>query len=307
MSYDLIDKAIEPSKLSAKMRTAVNAALERGQYVLQPKYDGVNGVLDITTTGEVTLRSRTGETIRSCQHIIDAASRTQLPAGRYFGELYAFGTPHHVISGLARQHDPAWGLVFMLFDYITPAEVEQLCSLTPYLQRYHNVLRLLPDAVSGPIFACDLFPSPASATIELLLERTPAMLSALRARGGAYDGLMVKLTAAPLTLGGSGSDGRSLKLKPRATADLLVVGTYPGEGKFAGQDGGIVVSMDGTPTGPTCKVGTGFDGTARHLSNLIGRIVEVTYLDVTKAKKLREPAFIAVRHDKNQPDNLLGE
>ena len=312
MSYDLIDKAIEPSKLSAKVRKLVNAELEAGRYLLQPKYDGVNGVLDVSLTGVSTIRSRTGETLLSCAHIAYAASAALLPAGRYFGEVYAFNTTHHAISGLARQHDPAPALVFMCFDYITSIELAAGGTALSYKSRLKQLEYMMHERnVAGPIFMADNFPAPASATIELLLERTPAMLSALRSRGGAYDGLMVKLAAAPFTLGGSGSDGRALKLKPRATADLLVVGTYPGEGKYEGMMGGIIVSLDGTPTGPTCKVGTGFNDDERNpciVSNAwTGKIVEVSYLDVTKAKKLREPAYLGQRHDKLQADNLLGE
>lgn len=307
MSYDLIDKAIEPGKLSTKARKLVNDALEAGRFLLQPKYDGVNGVLDVSPTGGSTIRSRTGETLLSCAHIVDAANAAMLPAGRYFGEVYAFNTPHHKISGLARQHDPAPALVFMCFDYITSVELAAGGTDVPYSRREDRLACLMiRRKMAGPIFLADGFPAPATATIELLLERTPAMLAALRQRGGAYDGLMLKLTDAPFTLGGSGSDGRSLKLKPRATADLLVVGTYPGEGKYEGMMGGIIVSLDGTPTGPTCKVGTGFDD-AQRAPGIVwtGKIVEVTYLDMTKAKKLREPAFLGERHDKLQADNLL--
>lgn len=317
MSYALIAKAVEPSKLSAKTRALLGGALAADQCVLEPKYDGCNAVLDIIDhrgSGDnfrsIGMQSRTGEQVRSTQHIARAAASAVLLPGRYFGEVWHPSWPFRKISGAFRRHEDAPELVFMLFDYIDAGEVAAGGSTLPLNLRRERLLDLA-GGLRGPIQVADRFPLPAGCTLDELLERTPAMLQALRGRGGAYDGLMLKQLHLGLKLGSSGSDGACVKLKPRASADLLCVGTYPGEGKYEGMMGGIIVSLDGTPTGPTCKVGTGFDDKDRTRCIVSdpwqGKTVEVTYLELTEANKLREPAFIAVRFDKNQPDNLLEE
>lgn len=315
MNYELIHRAVEPSKVGKAARKLLDDALAMGRYVLQPKYDGVNAVLDITEDRGLhsfQLRTRTGENIRSCLHIISAAATARLPAGRYFGEVWHPTHKHHVISGLARQHDLAPDLVFMAFDYIEPAAVHCGWTTTSYEDRYAalwNILR--PCDVSGCIQLADLFPTPGPAymTLEKLIDRTPAMLDALRQRGGDYDGLMLRPLDYGLTLGSSGSDGALVKLKPRKTADLLVVGTYAGKGKHLGRMGGVIVSLDGTSYGPTCEVGSGFSDDERGRCIVsdpwVGKVIEVTYLELTKARKLREPAYQGVRFDKDKPDNLL--
>lgn len=315
MSYDLIHKAVEPTKVGKAARQLLDSVLASGFYYLQPKYDGVNAVLDITKGDGVTgyrLRTRTGEDIKSCLHIIGTAANAKLPAGRYFGEVWHPTHKHHVISGLARQHDHAPDLVFMAFDYLSPYAVAAGFTDHAYLSRYGE-LREIMSYVGGDaartLQLADMYPTPGPTTLDTLIDRTPDMLYALRQRGGDYDGLMLRPWAYGLVLGASGSDGALVKLKPRATADLLVVGTYPGKGKHLGRTGGLIVSLDGNPNGSDfCEVGTGLSDAERALGfHWVGKIVEVTYLELTKAKKLREPAFIGIRTDKNQPDNLLGE
>lgn len=305
MNYPLIHRAVEPSKIAKRSRVALDAALADGDYVLQPKYDGVNGVLDVYDEG-IELRTRTGELVPSCAHIEQAAAR--LPHGRYFGEIWATQRKHTEINGAARQHAPAPWLNFVAFDHITPQEVAVGLSL----RQYHARFDILSDALDddGSICITEVLSEPGtSATLEYLQGLTPAILAELRGRGGAYDGLICRPVNYCLELGHSGNDGAIIKLKPRATADLLVVGTYPGKGKHEGRMGGVIVSLDGTPTGPTCEVGTGFSDAERERCIVTdpwpGKTIEVTYLELTKAGKLREPAYQSVRFDKNKPDNLL--
>lgn len=305
MTYALIQKAIEPGKLSAKVRAAVDAELAAGRYVVQPKYDGVNGVLDVgMREGDPLLRTRTGELVPSCQHIEQAAKA--LPPGRYFGEIWQARTPHAVINGMARQHGPAPDLVFVAFDHITPEEVRGGGTAVPYSTRLRALEDVLDDR--GPI--CGTFGVAAAwpRSLEDLLTFTPRWLEARReVSTSAYDGLILRLTESGLKLGSSGSDGAIIKLKPRATADLLVVGHFPGKGKYEGLLGGLIVSLDGHPEGPQCAVGSGFSDTMRDSAGegFVGKIIEVAYLELTAAKKLREPSFIGFRTDKLKPDNLM--
>ncbi len=307
-SYALIHRAIEPSKIAKRDLAGLQGELADGNYVLQPKYDGVNGVLDVGSDSKgwpfARLRTRTGEAVPSCQHIELAA--LELPPGRYFGEIWKVQTPHTKINGAARQHDPAPWLTFVAFDYLNPADVKCGRSELSYEDRFTLLGEILDE--DGTICITEVLSCRLGTDLGALQQATPVLLAELRARGGAYDGLICRPTAYGLELGHSGNDGAIIKLKPRASADLLCVGTFAGKGKYAGMTGGLIVSLDGTPDGPTCEVGTGLDDKQRQGGILFaGKIVEVEYLELTAKGKLREPSFKSVRHDKQQADNLIGE
>lgn len=84
-----------------------------------------------------------------------------------------------------------------------------------------------------------------------------------------------------------------LKVKPKASYDVLVTGMIEGEGKHKGRLGAFM-----TPMG---KVGTGFTDQERQYfwnsKDPIGTI-EVECMGLTPAGKFRHPRFIRVRFDK---------
>lgn len=95
------------------------------------------------------------------------------------------------------------------------------------------------------------------------------------------------------------------KWKPFDTADLKVVDVVPGEGKFAGMVGALVVALfDGTVV---CNVSGMTDEERRQMSidSPIGKIVEVKYQYVASQGKLRHGQFVRIRDDKNTPDFSL--
>lgn len=95
---------------------------------------------------------------------------------------------------------------------------------------------------------------------------------------------------------------RWLKVKPEETYDVPVTGVVEGTGKNAGRLGALV-----TPMG---EVGTGFTDEERtmawdwHLGRLgeewplIGSIVEVSCMHLTREGKFRHPRFVRFRLDK---------
>lgn len=315
-SYTLIHRAVEPGKLSGKTRKLVDAALAAGRCVLEPKYDGCNAVLDVPMHMEQNIRayvmqSRTGEQVKSTLHIIGEAANNRLPPGRYFGEVWHPSWKHSKISGAFRRHDQEPELVFMVFDYIDAREVEAGGSTLPLAERRTRLVGLL-GGLRGPIRLAWQHGELAKGTLDSLLDATPTMLAVLRADGGAYDGLMLKQLDLGLKLGSSGSDGATIKLKPRATADLLVVGTFAGKGKYEGMMGGLILALDGRKDSVRLvEVGSGFSDEERQRCIVsdpwLHKIVEVEYLELTEKGMLREPSYKGVRFDKNhgEADNLL--
>lgn len=83
-----------------------------------------------------------------------------------------------------------------------------------------------------------------------------------------------------------------IKCKPIRTYDVTVIGIIPGKGKHTGRMGALKTVMG--------NVGTGFTDLDRvRLNNCIGKVIEVSCLELTKDKKFRHPRFIRLRPDKD--------
>jgi ATP-dependent DNA ligase len=101
----------------------------------------------------------------------------------------------------------------------------------------------------------------------------------------------------------------SVKLKAEESADLLCIGTEPGQGKYAGMIGNLICS---TSCGKLVTgVGTGLkdDDRAKDPSEYVGKIIEVGYNEVISAKgrdtmSLFLPVYKQVRFDKSVANSL---
>ncbi len=87
----------------------------------------------------------------------------------------------------------------------------------------------------------------------------------------------------------------SVKLKYRKTADLLCIDVLPGEGKYAGQLGSLVLQDS---EGRIVAVGSGLDDLDRLTkdSYFIGKIIEIEYEQIMDT--YIQPVFVCVRYDK---------
>jgi len=101
-----------------------------------------------------------------------------------------------------------------------------------------------------------------------------------------------------------------MKVKPKETDDLRVIGGFEGTGKFENSLGGLIVDRKGVQV----RVGGGFTDADRellwaqfcedesegedHAGRIIGRLIEVSYQEVTPDGSLRHPVFHRVRNDK---------
>lgn len=90
-----------------------------------------------------------------------------------------------------------------------------------------------------------------------------------------------------------------MKLKAEDSLDLEVIGSFEGTGKYLGMLGGLVVKFGGN----IVNVGSGLSDEQRKTfwedrEQLLGRLIEVGFHEVTPDKSLRHPRFVRFRDDK---------
>ena len=89
--------------------------------------------------------------------------------------------------------------------------------------------------------------------------------------------------------------GRSdvlLKLKPQPDAEAIVVGHTPGQGKYQGMLGALIVM---TPEGRRFRLGTGFTDAQRRDPPAVGSTVTYRYRDFTSTGLPKFASFLRVR------------
>ena len=118
------------------------------------------------------------------------------------------------------------------------------------------------------------------------------------------EGIIIKLLDKPYD---RGSRKNMYKVKKVYDADLLCVAWNTGDGKKAGK----VASLDliDKSTKIKCSVGSGIDDNmseylSNHTQDIIGKIIEIQYNEITETGSIRFPRFISIREDKTEPDDL---
>lgn len=94
-----------------------------------------------------------------------------------------------------------------------------------------------------------------------------------------------------------------MKMKSEASEDLKIIGYEEGTGKYQGQLGALIVDYKGV----SVNVGSGLTDALRVSlwaekdEGLIGRLIEVEYMEVTPDGSLRHPRFVAFRDLRDAP------
>lgn len=281
-----VHKAVEPDNLTVKGKKRLAAMLAAGEYIVQPKHDGVYCQI-VHVDGAFRAFSRTGESLLSVpQHILAQFAKFSV-RWRFIGELWKPYTEHSVLNGMARKRSPQDALELHLFDMVHDED-----PLAAYAER-HGFLRSHPWLRGVEVIQNIDVPD---ADMEYLYE----LAAKIKAKPSAYDGLMLK-DSKGLFVPGPGKDGGAIKVKPRASGDFRVIGTTPGKGNREGGIGALIVDLGG---GVTCEVGAGLTFKDVYEGDFANAIVEVEYLGITKDGRLREPAYKSTRFDKAEADVL---
>lgn len=287
----LVHKPVELRNLSKKMQAAVDP-LDPEQYALELKYDGCHMIV-VKQDGKAYAFSREGNEVQSCNHILREIERLPIDNFVFFGEAWEPGKQHSEISGDFRRFAPARNLWYMVFDGVPLSDFERgQCDIRYTSRRWH--LDSLLIGYDSPVRRIAVGKSVADNYVEYMRDNLglPCVTDGYVAK--AWNGIWIA---------GDGKGGEQIKVKNHVSVDIRCIGLEMGEGKFAGMVGSLVCEYGGK----VITVGGGkLTNQERMLywadkSQIVGKIVEVHALGDSQHGVLREPRFIRIRDDKNEP------
>lgn len=140
-------------------------------------------------------------------------------------------------------------------------------------------------------------PSNIRRVSHFLMNLEQAKFWAKKVHGRGYEGIYGRAMVHKYRPGKKVND--AIKFKPRPTADLLCTGIEPGDGKYFGQIGSLILEDS---QGRIVRVGSGLSDNERSKDHheYIGKIIEVEYEQVLDT--YIQPVFVQVRHDKEVPE-----
>ncbi|MES2489250.1 MAG: DNA ligase [Pseudomonadota bacterium] len=242
-------------------------------YWVSEKLDGVRGYWD----GQ-RLYSRSGQAI-----VTPVWFTAGWPTVPLDGELWIGRGRFDETSGIVRSKDgdpQRWRLMrYMVFDL--PAHPGR------FSERLVELRHLVGSASVKSLQAVDQFRLPDAAALQ-------ARLAAIVAAGG--EGLM--LQRADAYYRGQRSDDL-LKLKTHDDAEARVIGYAPGNGKYRGVVGALIVER---PDGRRFRIGSGLTDALRQEPPPLGSWVTYRYNGSTGDGLPRFPRYVRVREDMPPPD-----
>lgn len=250
------------------LATVYEAGIDVSQYWVSEKLDGVRG----RWTGKHLL-TRDGNTINA-----PAWFTAGWPAVPMDGELWIARGRFDEVSGIVRTREPdddQWRRVrFMVFDL--PAHGG------PFDERVLRMRALAKAAGVSWLQAVEQFRVTDAEALD-------AGLAEVVAAGG--EGLMLHRGAARYHAGRSED---LLKYKPYDDAEARVVGHTPGEGKYTGMLGALIVER---ADGLRFRIGSGFSDAERADPPPVGTWITYRYNGLTPNGVPRFARFLRVRHD----------
>jgi DNA ligase-1 len=234
-----------------------------------PKIDGVrakfkNGVF----------YSRNGHPYVGLDHLIQEIKGIKEELD---GELVVPGVSFQVGSGWIRSDDPTPDATFNIFEIPT--------IKVPFIERLTIIadIHTISDGILG-------------VTHKVLRDENEIMEFYKACRNLGYEGAVIK----PFDYKYVGSRSWNwMKLKPEKTYDAKVTDIYEGKGKYKDEMGGVIVMFKGKPN----KVGGGWSDIQRRKywnnhNRIIGRMIEVHYMEETDDGNMRHSRFFDFRPDK---------
>jgi len=275
--------------------------------VVQLKADGTYREFNVQD-GIVTARSRSGE---EYEYPVIFEQMKDFEDGIYTGELTVRNiTERSKGNGLINSDNPPHDdIVLELWDFISHAEYNKArlkdkknpCE-TIYADRWDKLLEIVH--VNKSFNNVKLIPIQCVNNLSEALEQTSKWMSE------GFEGAILKDWSGVFK---DGTSKQQLKLKLEISVEMRCTGFQEGTKgtKREGKVGSIVFSNDEGTIQGRCSGFTDdeLDYFTAHQSELIGKIMEVQFNDLTKAEgndyyALSHPRFIEWRNDKNETDTL---
>ena len=259
-------RAESPAKPDLPLANVYRQGVNLTQYWVSEKLDGVRAYWD----GKRFV-SREGNPYAAPTWFTRGFPSTPLD-----GELWAGRERFQQLVGTVRKLQPVdeeWRRVrYMVFDL--PA------GKGDFTQRLQQ-LQSLFDEIDSPYI--HLMPQERMVEHRQLMQRLDQVVKA----GG--EGLMLH-RAGSAYQGGRSDD--LLKVKPYLDAEARVIAHLPGQGKYTGVLGALLVER---PDGRQFRIGTGFSDTERAAPPPVGSLVTYQYHGLTDNGIPRFPSFLRIR------------
>lgn len=268
-------------------------------FYVEPKLDGYRVVAHVGPDG-VRYLSRTGREFTTMSHIDDQlmdvfeARRNQLGWYKEWfvdGEVVN-GSFNETSTAVRRQtaNSDSKNLVFNIFDMLTAEEFKGKgkARFQSYEQRRKRIKHYMD--------ACNMAAYPNVRLVDSYRVSSVAeafyYYDIFRERG--LEGAILKQPKHKYSFK---RDIAWMKIKPKESVDLAITGLQEGTGKYEGALGAFVVDYNGV----SVNVGTGIDDVTRFdlwridPDDIVGRVIEVEYMETTPDGSLRHPVFKCFR------------
>ncbi|HBR98330.1 MAG TPA: DNA ligase [Gammaproteobacteria bacterium] len=263
----LISSASAQTSPSFKLATAYRDDIVLSDYLVSEKYDGIRARWD----GQ-RLYTRGGNTLQAPAWFVRDFGARPLD-----GELWLGRSQFEQLSSIVRRLTPdaeAWRAVrYMVFDLPMLQR--------PFVERYAALSDWVSHSSSPYLVLVEQAPV---ASRSALMQRLSEVVEA----GG--EGLMLQRRDAPYR-GKRSTD--LVKLKAWQDAEATVMAHLPGQGKYVGMLGALLVE---TPEGVQFRLGTGFSDVERDHPPPLGSVVTYKYTGLSRLGVPRFASFLRVRH-----------
>jgi len=265
--------------------------IEQGEWIIEPKYDGLRCIAFIDKNYGVTFVSRNNKSMFNLGHVekqlSDLFKKKKVNDVILDGEMYAANWNDSIT--ILRSQKTAVdnrAIKYYVFDVITTEEWKKQSSI-PLEKRKEKLIDIFDKAELDNVEMTPFYNvknlSEAEKKYEILLNQK-------------FEGAVLKNLNAEYPFG---RNKAWLKWKPCETYDVEVVDYQEGTGKNKGMLGAFICEYKGVKI----HVGSGYTDNERIMfwkdkDKMIGKTVEVKCQEVTKDGSFRFPVFLKLREDK---------